>query len=292
MTRALNRSLAHTLTTLLMAAGLTACATTPPRVDTAGNYARPIGSAPATANATPYSPGLVCLAMAARSAGRRSPTIAVGRIADYTGKQEDGMSGPRLTQGASLMAITAMAKAGADMVERYDTSVPELELRFANNRLISDAAQAPGDYRPIMAGQYAGSDYVLAGGITELNYNIRSGSLEASVGGSSATSTKAVASGKTYVMNIGVDLRLIDTRTMRIVDVISYQKQIIGREVGVGAFSFLGSNIVDISAGHGELEPLQLGVRTLIERATLEFMANLYGVPVQACLPAADPVAA
>jgi curli production assembly/transport component CsgG/holdfast attachment protein HfaB len=229
--------------------------------------------------------------MAARSAGRRSPTIAVGRIADYTGKQEDGLAGPRLTQGGSLMAITALAKAGADMVERVDTTVPEQELRYANNKLLSDSGQAPGGYRPITAGQYAGSDYVIAGGITELNYNIRSGSLEASVGGSSTTSAKGVVSGKTYVMNIGIDLRLIDTRTMRIVDVISYQKQIIGREVGGGAFSFLGSNIIDVSAGRGEMEPLQLGVRTLIERASLEFMANLYGVPVETCLPANDPVA-
>ncbi|CAN1533114.1 Curli production assembly/transport component CsgG [Caulobacteraceae bacterium] len=286
MTRALTRMLA----TLLAAAGLTACASTPPKVDTAGYYARPIGTAPATANATPYSPGLVCLAMAARGAGRRSPTIAVGRIADYTGKQEDGLAGPRLTQGGSLMAITALAKAGAEMVERIDTSVPELELRYANNKLLSDSGQSPGGYRPIAAGQYAGSDYVIAGGITELNYNIRSSGLEAGVGGSGASSAKGVISGKSYVMNIGIDLRLIDTRTMRIVDVISYQKQIIGREVGGGAFSFLGSNIIDISAGHGEMEPLQLGVRTLIERASLEFMANLYGVPVQGCLPANDPI--
>jgi len=287
----MTRPFTRTLATLLAAAGLTACATTPPKVDAAGYYARPIGSAPATANATPYSPGLVCLAMAARSAGRRSPTIAVGRIADYTGKQEDGLAGPRLTQGGSLMAITALAKAGAEMVERVDTSVPELELRYANNKLLSDSGQAAGGYRPITAGQYAGSDYVIAGGITELNYNIRSGSLEAAVGGSSTTSAKGVVGGKTYVMNIGIDLRLIDTRTMRIVDVISYQKQIIGREVGGGAFSFLGSNIIDISAGRGEMEPLQLGVRTLIERASLEFMANLYAVPVETCLPANDPVA-
>lgn len=285
-------SLMRTVATLLAAAGLTACASAPPKVDTAGYYARPIGSAPATANATPYSPGLVCLAMAARTAGRRSPTIAVGRIADYTGKQEDGLAGPRLTQGGSLMAITALAKAGADMVERVDTSVPEQELRYANNRLLSDSGQGAGGYRPITVGQYAGSDYVIAGGITELNYNIRSGSLEASVGGSSASSAKAVVGGKTYVMNIGIDLRLIDTRTMRIVDVISYQKQIIGREVGGGAFSFLGSNIIDVSAGRGEMEPLQLGVRTLIERASLEFMANLYGVPAETCLPANDPVLA
>ncbi len=283
-----------TLAALTATLGLTACASTPPPVNSAGLYAKPIGTAPATPNATPYSQGLYCLASQARASGRRSPVIAVGRIVDYTGKQEENMGGPRLTQGGSLMAISALAKSGAEMVERFDTSVPELELRFANNKLISDGlAPQAGAYRPILPGQFAGSDFVLTGGITELNYNITSSSLEASAGGSSASAAKAVAGGKSYVMNIGIDLRLVDTRTMRIVDVISYQKQIIGREVGIGAFSFLGSNVFDLSAGRGELEPLQLGVRTLIERATLEFMANLYGLPLEGCLnPAADPIAA
>jgi len=292
--RAPSRRLLSRLAPLLLAAGgLAACATTPPPVSPAGLYAQPIGSAPATRNATPYSAGLFCLGQEARRNGRRSPTIAVGRILDYTGKQEENVGGPKLTQGGSLMAISALAKAGAQMVERYDTSVPELELRFANNKLISDGGSAqPGAYRPILAGQYAGSDYVLSGGITELNYNIRSNTAEASAGGDTARSARALAGGKTYVMNIGMDLRLVDTRTMRIVDVISYQKQIIGREVGVGAFSFLGSNVVDISAGRGELEPLQLGVRSLIERATLEFMSNLYDLPLESCFNlAADPAA-
>jgi curli production assembly/transport component CsgG/holdfast attachment protein HfaB len=93
-------------------------------------------------------------------------------------------------------------------------------------------------------------------------------------------------------MNVGVDLRLVDTRTMRVVDVVSYQKQILGREVGGGGFSFLGSNVIDISAGNGELEPLQLGVRSLIERASVEFMGNLYGLSPDPCLAMVnDPLA-
>ena len=43
-------------------------------------------------------------------------------------------------------------------------------------------------------------------------------------------------------MNIGIDLRLVDTSTLEVVDVISYQKQIIGREVSAGVFDFLGTN--------------------------------------------------
>ncbi len=39
-----------------------------------------------TANPTPYSTALVCLAGYARNANLTAPRIAVGRIADYTGK--------------------------------------------------------------------------------------------------------------------------------------------------------------------------------------------------------------
>ena len=102
-----------------------------------GLYARPIGNAPVTANPTPYSTALYCLADYARRYDLPSPRIAVGRISDYTGSvSADG--GRQITQGASLMAISALAKSGARMVERYDTSVSEMELRYANNRLIGE----------------------------------------------------------------------------------------------------------------------------------------------------------
>ena len=39
--------------------------------------------------------------------------------------EADG-SGRKVTQGASLMAMTAFAKAGVPLVERFDTSVSEL----------------------------------------------------------------------------------------------------------------------------------------------------------------------
>ena len=62
------------------------------------------------------------------------------------------------------------------------------------------------------------------------------------------------------VMNIALDFRLIDPRTLEVVDVISYQKQIIGREISAGVFDFLNGNVFDISAGEGGLEPVQLAV--------------------------------
>ncbi|HEY1225061.1 MAG TPA: holdfast anchoring protein HfaB [Brevundimonas sp.] len=260
-----------------------------------GLYASPIGNAPVTANPTPYSNALVCLADYARRYNLPSPRIAVGRISDYTGSvSADG--GRQVTGGASLMAFSALGKAGARMVERFDTSVSEMELRYANNRLIGDeGANGPNDvqYRRILAGQVPGSDFYIVGGITEVNHNIRSAGWDFGAGeADTETPLSGVFQGRYYVMNIALDLRVVQTTTLEVVDVISYQKQIIGREISVGVFDFLGGNVFDLSGGEGGFEPVQLAVRTLVERATVEIMANMYGAPgPEVCLSAGqDPL--
>jgi curli production assembly/transport component CsgG/holdfast attachment protein HfaB len=260
-----------------------------------GQYAAPIGNAPVTSNPTPYSTALYCLADYARRYNLPSPRMAVGRISDYTGSiSSDG--GRQITQGASLMANTALAKAGARIVERYDTSVSELELRYANNKLISDDQPNGGPQdaadRRILAGQVPGSDFYVVGGITEVNYNIRSGGFDIAGGEVQDNGGSGMLTGKVFVMNVAIDLRLVQTTTLEVVDVVSYQKQIVGREVSAGVFDFLNGNVFDISAGTSGLEPVQLAVRALVERATVEFMANLYGAPgPEVCLnPANDPL--
>lgn len=277
---------------LAAAALLSACVS--PTAGPGGLYARPIGNAPVTSNPTPYSTALYCLADYARRYNLPSPRMSVARISDYTGSvSADG--GRQITQGASLMAMSALAKAGAQVVERYDTSISEMELRYANNRLIADQGGDPDqpNYRRILAGQVPGSDFYIAGGITEVNYNIRSAGFDASMGETDTdVPGSGIIQGKIYVMNVALDLRLVQTTTLEVVDVISYQKQIIGREVSAGVFDFLNGNVFDVSAGTGGMEPVQLAVRALIERATLEMMANLYGAPgPEVCLDAAnDPL--
>ncbi|MBI1339948.1 transcriptional regulator [bacterium] len=261
------------------AAALFSVACVSPVAGPSGLYAQPIGGAPVVANPTPYSAGLVCLGEAVKRSGAPGPRIAVGRVLDYTGK-EDFEGGRKVTQGASLMAISAFAKAGAQLVERFDTSVSELELRYANNRLIGDdaAAAAQGDFRKIVAGSIPGSDYYLVGGITELNSNIRSLGADAFIGDLDAEDPKGRAGAKLFVINVGIDLRLVRTQTLEVVDVISYQKQIIGRELSAGIFDFANNNVFDVGAGERAIEPIQLAVRSVIERAVLEMTSNLYGV--------------
>lgn len=279
------RFFAKPLVFTLVALSLGGCISTSAGSD--GRYATPIGDAPVINNETPYSRALECIG--SYNAGRPAPRIAVGQVADYTAKYEADGGGRKITQGAALMAISALSKAGARLVERYDTSVAELELKYANNKLIGDARPDAG-YRKIFAGSIAGSDYYLVGGITELNYNIRSTGDSAYWADSNAKAA-ANADAKTYVMNVGLDLRLVDTKTLEVVDVISYQKQIVGREIQAGVFNVLGTHIFDIGAGESALEPIQLAVRAVVERAVLEMMSHLYRVGPETCRGGDDPLA-
>lgn len=292
MTSRSRRYLAMPLVVVLAAITLSGCVS--PTADSIGRYTAPIGDAPVITNDTPYSAALRCF----RSYTSQKPLrIAVGQIADYTGKMESDNSGRKLTQGAALMAMSALAKAGVPLVERFDTSVAEMELKYANNKLITDDKQpeTPGDYRKILAGSIPGSDYYLVGGITELNFNIRSVGAQGDGGGSSTNALKGTAGATMYVMNVGLDLRLVDTNTLEVVNVISYQKQIIGRQEQAGAFDFLGQTFFDASVGESALEPVQLAVRSVVERAVLEMISKLYHVSGATCASglgtAADPLA-
>src|SRR5471032_3099189 len=150
MTRRARKHLLKPLVLMLAAVALEGCIS--PSADSLGRYTAPIGGSPVISNETPYSAALRCMG---GYVGQRPVRIAVGQIADYTGKSESDGSGRKLTQGAALMAMSALSKSGVQLVERFDTSVAEMELKYANNKLIGDdkqAANGAGDYRKIMAG--------------------------------------------------------------------------------------------------------------------------------------------
>jgi curli biogenesis system outer membrane secretion channel CsgG len=271
------KMLIRSLAMIVAAVALEGCISPVPM--SSGRYTAPIGGSPVIGNETPYSAALRRLSP---YTANHTVRVAVGQVADYTGKYEADNSGRKITQGAALMAMSALAKAGVPMVERFDTSVAEMELKYANNKLIGDdqpKPNMPNDYRKIMAGSIPGSSYYLVGGITELNFNIRSEGANGDAGGSSTDSLKGLVGASVYVMNVGLDLRLVDTNSLEVVDVISYQKQIIGRQISAGMFDFLGHTFFDAAVGDSALEPIQLAVRSVIERATLEMMSRLYHAP-------------
>jgi curli biogenesis system outer membrane secretion channel CsgG len=240
-------------------------------VDKNGLYATPIGSAPVTNNTTPYSEVLDCLSVNLPHVNL--PRIAVGDITDFTGKSSDAEGGRRVTQGASLMAMSAIDRVGLHLVERLNTAVATDELKLANNNLIGDG----GEIRSIKPASIVGSDYILLGGITELNYNIGSVARDAYIGSASVTS-------QFYVMNLAIDLRLVNTKSLQVVDVASYQKQIIGREVRAGVFEFFGDQLFDLSMAERALEPLQMAVRAMIEHAVGEMTRNLLEIEPGVCV--------
>jgi curli production assembly/transport component CsgG/holdfast attachment protein HfaB len=232
----------------------------------------------ATHNNTPYSQALYCLT----SRGGKSPNVAVGRISDMTGKY-DLDSGARVTQGASLMAITALGKAGISVVERLDSTISEIELAYAKDHLLSDspelAGKDPNNYRRVYRGQIAGSQYYIVGGVTELNNNIRSSGFQGVAGykDNNKLSANAQLSARDHVMNVAVDLRLVDTRSQQVIQSVSYQKQILGKEFDAGLGGGDDRYALGLSGGAGRLEPLQSAVRSMIELGVYELISPLKG---------------
>ena len=253
-----------------------------------------IRGAPATANPSPYFAALTCLSRRGGWIGGAPPRIAVGRISDMTGRV-DLQTGARVSQGAALFAITALARSGAPVVERLDNTVAEIELNYARQHLLSDAperaGQDPDNFRPIHVGQVAGSRYYLVGGVTELNYNIASNGVNVQAGDVSTTGLRGLGQASRYVMNVAVDLRLVDTRSQEVVNSVSFQKQVVGVDRSLGLTGTQGSVGGVATAGGGAMEPVQAAVRTVVERGVFELLADIQTPGAKAtCLPADDPV--
>lgn len=237
------------------------------------NYVDAMDGAEVIENDTRYSRELTCLRPAIKAAPVHR--FAVGRVNDFTGK-EDLVNGKRITQGAALMVMSALAKAGVPMVERFDTSIADMELKYSDNKLITDEPSTNGSYRKIFGGSIPGSDYHIVGGITEVNYNIKSGSIDSSI-------QFLGASAQYFVMNVGIDLRLVNTKTLEVVDVQSLQKQIIGTELRGGYFRLFTDGVFDVNAAERTQEPIQKAVRMVIEQAVFNMVEDVYKISPAGC---------
>jgi curli biogenesis system outer membrane secretion channel CsgG/outer membrane protein OmpA-like peptidoglycan-associated protein len=251
-------------------------------------------------NTTPMEPAFACLAKAYGVVKAPVVSITVGDVKDYTGKYSQA-EGNAITQGGSLMLYSALGKMGSAvrLQERFDTRIAELELAYADRRQLGDgklhaveAGKPQVPWVPYFGGSILRSDYYIVGGITEVNYNIQSRGAEFNV---SSIGGKV----RTFTMNVGVDLRIVDSRSLLVVKTISMQKQITGTEVGAGIFRFFGTELLDVNMGSKNQEPLQLGVRTTIEHGLLELLGAVSGLSPQPCvdyalkgLPSADKLQA
>lgn len=264
---------------LLAAFSLGACASTSDPNEVV-EYVAPLSGSPVMESRSDYTGALECLAGYARSQPYAAPRVAVGHISDLTGA-EDYLSGRRLTQGATLMAITAASQSGMRLVERFDMGVVQVELDYAQNGLLRDA---PDVLRRVQRGQMEGADLYLVGGITEFNPNIRSTGTNAFANTTGETGGALAFGGSEYIVDVGIDLRLIDVRSTEVLSVRSLRKQIRGREVEAGIYAFLDGTVLDIGGGERALEPVQTAVRSMIDRAVFEFMAMLYDLESGSCI--------
>ena len=225
---------------------------------------KPLYSYPVTNNDTPYSQ---CLAGFADYKANNLPVFSVGEVADKTGQINFEENGHALSQGVSEMVISALAKTGkVHLVERLDLRIPLAEVKLAEQQRLTRSAD---DYPKMPA-----SDFIVVGALTELNYNIVSGGTQLFVRG--------IGGGmRTVVINVALDLRVIDSRNFAIRYVSSLQKQIYGVEVEANVFRFFGETLVEFDGGMIRNEPLQLGVRSVVEMATHQIMTDFLGLPVE-----------
>ncbi len=252
------RKLAATTLTLC---SLTGCGV---GVSAVNGSVEPMVSFPVTSNETPYS---VCLRQLANVEASQLPVFAVGEIADKTGQINYDENGHAVSQGTTEMVMSALYKTGrANLVERFDLRIPLAEVKLSEQGRLN---REPTEYDKIPA-----SDFILVGAITELNYNILSEGAQLYIRGIGG-------GGRTVVINVAMDMRVIDSRNFAVRYVSSLQKQILGYEVGAGVFRFFGINLVEFDAGRIRNEPLQLGVRAVAEMGVYQIMTDFLGLPQQ-----------
>jgi len=265
---------------------LAGCVSTP--TQTVGQGEIPVLLGPAVRdNVTPMEGVLACFADRLAATGRPPIMVAVGDVKDYTGKYSIN-EGNAITQGGALMVYSALGKlAGAvGIAERFDPMIAERELSYLDRRQLGDGrhhelAGPDGVQRvpwlPYYGGSIKQSDYFLIGGITELNYNINSGGAEAAV-------NQVGAKRRVYSQQVGIDLRIVDTRSLEVVKTVSLTKQFRGYEVGLNIFRFFDSDLFDINIGAKGQEPLQLGIRAALEEAVVRLVSDVTNVDYRPCM--------
>lgn len=283
----------HTFTVLTLVVATSGCAVVPSEMRretlNAGDVPTILTSKP-TPNHTPLTAKLICYGERLEAANKGHIALTVGNIRDYTGKQND-TEGFLVTQGGALMAYSALGHLvpGISLYERFDTQIADAELTYLANRQLGDGGlheavdpntgeSSQVTWKPYFGGSVLQSDYYIVGGITEMNFNIQSGGAELGV-------NNVGGRGRIYTMNVGIDLRIVGTQTLKVYDTVSVQKQITGYEVGADIFRFFDNDLWDVNTGAKNQEPLQLAVRMAIETALLDIIPTVTNVEPDGCLP-------
>ena len=231
-------------------------------------------------NNTDYTYGLGCVSD--KISLNKKIKVTIDAIPDKSGKVNSS-EGYKLTQGVESMAITALTKIHSiQVVERRNMGTFNIEAdllkakRIGDNKKyrISDGRTI--SYKPLLSGKVHSADYFITGAITEVNYNLSSSGKILNVSG-------IELGGKTVRMSVAMDLRIVDVNTLNIIDSISLQKQFIGKRTKAGLYRFFDSELVNADAGSSVDEPLQTGVRALVERGVAQLVGSLFNINVSEC---------
>jgi curli production assembly/transport component CsgG/holdfast attachment protein HfaB len=233
-----------------------------------------------TENNTSYTSGLSCVSD--RIHLNRKVRVTIDKIPDKSGKVNSS-EGYKLSQGVESMAITALTKIKAiQVVERSNIRAFNIETDLMKNKRIGDdrlyklANGKKISYKPMLAGKIYGANYYITGAITEVNYNLYSGGKVINISGLELGSKKVR-------MNVAMDLRIVDVKSLEVIDSVSLQKQFIGKRTKAGVYRFLDNELTNFDGGSSTDEPLQVGVRSLVERGVAHLVGRLFSVQVDEC---------
>lgn len=222
------------------------------------------------ANVTPTDPALECLSNSPQVQGNRS-VFAVHVVQDLTQWINVDEVGGYVPSDAASMLVTALEKAGLRQVNRINTAVSEFELALAQQQILGDGTtRVEGEtvpFRPVRRGALRGSQFVIDGAITQLDFNTYSEGGEAGFFGVSA-GRRVVA------LTVGADLRVTNTVSTEIVKSESYAKQAVGREVFGSIFRFFDEELFDVNVGRENFGGLQASVRWLMAEAAYDIVAD------------------
>lgn len=274
-----------TIALALAALTLQGC-TTGPKVQLAPDEKAVLAGSRVRNNTTINTDTFRCFDTMLKQRGVPVMNVAIGNIADYTGKSTDS-EGAVITKGGSLMLFSALGLMSQTvrLHDRFDTSVTDLEMTYSNARQLGDGSTHDVDgqtvpWLPYYGGSIQKSDYTILGGITEVNFNVDSG-------GYSAQVNQIGPKQRSFTMSVAADLRLVETGSLVVVATASFQKQFTGYEVGADVFSFFdvfnNKQLFDVYAGNIAQEPMQLGVRAILEEATLNLLAQVTKVDYAPC---------
>jgi curli biogenesis system outer membrane secretion channel CsgG len=212
---------------------------------------------------TVYDDALMC---AREKLGDRGKfTLAVGEIADATGKFSAEGNGYYMTQAAGDIMQASFVKAQPKHVaNRRNTAVMELEMKVGRKL------------------GWVGSDAHATGSINTLDF-IPGGGIQVSIDGVGGKARQ-------YRMAVGMDLFLTDTVTSMIVASTSLNKQIVATDYGIGIGRFFGNTLVTMNIGEQQREAVGFATRNMLKLGAFELLSDLYRDDMPECRAIIDNV--